>query len=128
MSREKLPNRRRGITFEFEHVLEYGPNNLVAKSVPYLATTGYYDDGRLGEVFLVSAAKVSTQSDIAVKDAAIALSVGLQYGVPPEELVSSFLHDSMGRPEGALGQLLKRLQDENLLCIFPFDGLKGAAR
>lgn len=127
MPREKLPERRRAVKIHFDHVLEWGPKNLPGKTIPYSATLGYYDDGRLGEIFL-EYVKASTMMDIAVRDAAIVLSIGLQYGMDPEALVDSFLQDALGRPEGVLGQLMRKLRDENLLKIFPFDGLKPGRR
>lgn len=128
MTREKLPNRRRAVTIDFDHVIERGVNGLPGKSVPYRATLGYYDDGRLGEVFIESAQKVATGTDIAVRDAAIGVSIGLQYGVDAEVLVPSFLRDANGRSEGVLGQLMEKLREENLLKIFPFKGLHGSER
>lgn len=119
MTREKLPERRRSITVDFDHVLEYGPNGLPARSASYIATLGYYDDGRLGEIFIESAQKVATSTDIAIRDAAIGLSIGLQYGVPIQ--ADSFLHDASDRPEGALGQLLAKITNDGLLTIAPWD-------
>lgn len=128
MSRERLPNRRRTITIDFNHVVEWGPNGLPGNAVPYRAGLGYYNDGRLGEIFIESAQKVATNLDIAIRDAAIAVSIGLQYGVDAEALVPSFLHNAAGRPEGALGQLLEKIKKDGLLRIFAFDGLEGSER
>jgi ribonucleoside-diphosphate reductase alpha chain len=52
-------------------------------------TSGAYDDGRLGEVFLKLGKQGSTLSG--VMDAfSIAVSIGLQYGVPLETFVQKF--------------------------------------
>ena len=52
-------------------------------------TSGAYDDGRLGEVFLKLGKQGSTLSG--VMDAfSIAVSIGLQYGVPLESFVQKF--------------------------------------
>src|SRR5262249_44557215 len=52
-------------------------------------TAGSYDDGRLGEVFLKLGKQGSTLAG--VMDAfSIAVSIGLQYGVPLETFVTKF--------------------------------------
>ena len=52
-------------------------------------TSGAYDDGRLGEVFLKLGKQGSTLSGV-VDALAIAVSIGLQYGVPLESFVQKF--------------------------------------
>ena len=76
--RERLPRKRRSNTFKFR----------VADCEGYV-TVGEYDDGRPGEVFI----KVSKQgSTIAgIMDAfSIAVSLGLQHGVPLATYVSKY--------------------------------------
>ncbi len=76
--RERLPRRRRSSTFKFR----------VADCEGYV-TVGEYDDGRPGEVFM----KVSKQGSTlaGVMDAfSIAISVGLQHGVPLATLVRKY--------------------------------------
>ncbi|PMX57230.1 TSCPD domain-containing protein, partial [Pseudomonas sp. FW305-60] len=52
-------------------------------------TTGAYDSGRLGEIFLKLGKQGSTLAG--VMDAfSIAVSIGLQYGVPLESFVQKF--------------------------------------
>jgi ribonucleoside-diphosphate reductase alpha chain len=68
--RERLPRRRRSSTFKFR----------VADCEGYV-TVGEYDDGRPGEVFLKVSKQGSTLAGI--MDAfAVAVSLGLQHGVP----------------------------------------------
>jgi ribonucleoside-diphosphate reductase alpha chain len=68
--RERLPRRRNSITFAFR----------VADCEGYV-TVGEYDDGRPGEVFMKVSKQGSTLAGI--MDAfAIAVSLGLQHGVP----------------------------------------------
>jgi len=98
-NRERLPNRRAADTFEFEHVW---PNGVAHE---FIATVGLYPDGRPGEVFLATG-KSGEQFDISTKDAAIALSLALQYGCPLEVIAPTFLRDGTGRPEGPLGTLV----------------------
>ena len=97
--RQQLPPVRENISLEFDHL------NHDGKAFHYTATIGFYPDGRVGEVFLGSR-KVGTDVDIAAKDAAIAVSLALQYGCPLEHLVSAFLRRADGAPEGPLGTLL----------------------
>ncbi|MCL2315561.1 MAG: vitamin B12-dependent ribonucleotide reductase [Actinomycetia bacterium] len=76
--RRRLPKSRLGRTTSFS----------VGGAEGYM-TSGAYDDGRLGEVFLKLGKQGSTLSG--VMDAfSIAVSVGLQYGVPLEGFVQKF--------------------------------------
>ena len=76
--RKRLPKSRFGRTTSF----------AVAGAEGYM-TSGAYDDGRLGEVFLKLGKQGSTLSG--VMDAfSIAVSIGLQYGVPLESFVQKF--------------------------------------
>jgi len=52
-------------------------------------TSGAYDDGRIGELFLKLGKQGSTLSGV-VDALAIAVSIGLQYGVPLESFVQKF--------------------------------------
>ncbi|MDO4717056.1 MAG: vitamin B12-dependent ribonucleotide reductase [Propionibacteriaceae bacterium] len=76
--RRRLPKSRYGKTTSF----------TVAGAEGYL-TTGDYEDGRLGEVFMKLGKQGSTLAG--VMDAfSIALSIALQYGVPLETYVQKF--------------------------------------
>lgn len=76
--RQRLPKSRMGRTTSFQ----------VAGAGGYL-TTGAYDSGRLGEIFLKLGKQGSTLAG--VMDAfSIAVSIGLQYGVPLESFVQKF--------------------------------------
>lgn len=76
--RLRLPKSRMGRTTSFQ----------VAGAGGYL-TTGAYDSGRLGEIFLKLGKQGSTLAG--VMDAfSIAVSIGLQYGVPLESFVQKF--------------------------------------
>ncbi len=76
--REKLPNRRKGYTQKA---------NVGGHKV-YLRT-GEYDDGRLGEIF-IDMHKEGAAFRSVMNNFAIAISLGLQYGVPLEEYVDAF--------------------------------------
>jgi ribonucleoside-diphosphate reductase alpha chain len=76
--REKLPGRRKG----------YTQKALVGGHKVYLRT-GEYDDGRLGEIF-IDMHKEGAAFRSLMNNFAIAISLGLQYGVPLEEYVDAF--------------------------------------
>ena len=76
--REKLPQRRKG----------YTQKAMVGGHKVYLRT-GEYEDGRLGEIF-IDMHKEGAAFRAMMNNFAIAVSVGLQYGVPLEEFVEAF--------------------------------------
>jgi hypothetical protein len=76
--REKLPQRRKG----------YTQKAIVGGHKVYLRT-GEYDDGRLGEIF-IDMHKEGAAFRAMMNNFAIAVSLGLQYGVPLEEYVEAF--------------------------------------
>lgn len=97
--RERLNNRRASEVLNFDHTTSGGA------TIHYQATLGFYDDDRLGEVFL-NGTKIGTDTDIAVRDAAILLSFALQHGCTVETIRSAVTRDAKGRPEGVIGTLL----------------------
>ncbi|MGM9401269.1 vitamin B12-dependent ribonucleotide reductase [Aliiroseovarius sp. KMU-71] len=76
--REKLPERRKG----------YTQKAIVGGHKVYLRT-GEYEDGNLGEIF-IDMHKEGAGFRAMMNNFAIAVSVGLQYGVPLEEFVDAF--------------------------------------
>ncbi|MFN0263322.1 vitamin B12-dependent ribonucleotide reductase [Tepidamorphus sp. 3E244] len=78
LEREKLPNRRKG----------YTQKAIVGGHKVYLHT-GEFADGRLGEIFL-DMHKEGAAFRAMMNNFAIAISLGLQYGVPLEEYVEAF--------------------------------------
>ncbi len=76
--RERLPGRRKG----------YTQKAVVGGHKVYLRT-GEYDDGRVGEIF-IDMHKEGAALRAMMNNFAIAVSVGLQYGVPLEEFVDAF--------------------------------------
>ncbi|SMC63746.1 vitamin B12-dependent ribonucleotide reductase [Rhizobium sp. RU36D] len=76
--REKLPNRRQG----------YTQKATVGGHKVYLRT-GEFGDGRLGEIF-IDMHKEGAAFRAMMNNFAIAISLGLQYGVPLEEYVEAF--------------------------------------
>jgi ribonucleoside-diphosphate reductase alpha chain len=76
--REKMPQRRKG----------YTQKAMVGGHKVYLRT-GEYEDGNLGEIF-IDMHKEGAGFRAMMNNFAIAVSVGLQYGVPLEEFVAAF--------------------------------------
>ncbi|MDQ2092724.1 vitamin B12-dependent ribonucleotide reductase [Rhodalgimonas zhirmunskyi] len=76
--REKMPERRKG----------YTQKAVVGGHKVYLRT-GEYEDGSLGEIF-IDMHKEGAGFRAMMNNFAIAVSVGLQYGVPLEEFVDAF--------------------------------------
>ncbi|MBI6629100.1 vitamin B12-dependent ribonucleotide reductase [Pontibaca salina] len=76
--REKMPQRRKG----------YTQKALIGGHKVYLRT-GEYEDGQLGEIF-IDMHKEGAGFRAMMNNFAIAVSVGLQYGVPLEEFVDAF--------------------------------------
>src|SRR5213079_2867630 len=78
--RKRLPKKRPSSTVSFS----------VAGAEGYLTASSYPDDG-LGEVFIKMSKQGSTLAG--VMDAfSIAISIGLQYGVPLEAFVSKYIN------------------------------------
>jgi ribonucleoside-diphosphate reductase alpha chain len=76
--RERLPHRRKG----------YTQKAIVGGHKVYLRT-GEYEDGRAGEIF-IDMHKEGAAFRSLMNNFAIAISIGLQYGVPLEEFVDAF--------------------------------------
>ena len=79
VERKQLPAKRRGYTIK----------GKVGGQAMFLRT-GEYDDGTLGEIFIDMAKEGATMRSL-LNSFAIAISVGLQYGVPLEEYVDKFI-------------------------------------
>ncbi len=79
-TRRKLPDRRKG----------YIQKASVGGHKVYLHT-GEYDDGELGEIFL-DMHKEGAAFRSLMNNFAIAISIGLQYGVPLDEFVDAFVY------------------------------------
>jgi ribonucleoside-diphosphate reductase alpha chain len=77
-ARERMPERRKG----------YTQKAVVGGHKVYLRT-GEYSDGTLGEIF-IDMHKEGAGFRAMMNNFAIAISVGLQYGVPLEEFVDAF--------------------------------------
>jgi ribonucleoside-diphosphate reductase alpha chain len=79
VERKQLPAKRRGYTIK----------SKVGGQAVFLRT-GEYGDGTLGEIFIDMAKEGATMRSL-LNCFAIAVSIGLQYGVPLEEFVEKFI-------------------------------------
>ncbi len=79
VERKQLPAKRRGYTIK----------GKVGGQAMFLRT-GEYGDGTLGEIFIDMAKEGATMRSM-LNSFAVAISVGLQYGVPLEEYVDKFI-------------------------------------
>src|ERR1700734_2272999 len=107
--RERLPHRRKS----------YTQKAIVGGHKVYLHT-GEYEDGRLGEIF-IDMHKEGAAFRSLMNNFAIAISVGLQYGVPLEEFVEAFTftrfepaglvigNDSIKNPTSGLDYIFRAL-------------------
>ncbi len=85
--RFRMPDRRKG----------YIQKAAIGNHKVYLHT-GEYDDGKIGEIF-IDTNKEGELVKALMNNFAIAISLGLQYGVPLEEFVDAFL-DTKFEPSG----------------------------
>lgn len=97
--RNRLTDRRARITEKF-----------TCMNQTFQAGAGFYEDGRLGEVFL-NCGKAGTHSETMMRDLAICASIAIQYGADPKELRSALCHDDHGQPESPLGVWLQKLEE-----------------
>ena len=86
-SRFKMPDRRKG----------YIQKASIGEHKIYLHT-GEYDDGKIGEIF-IDTNKEGELVKALMNNFAIAISLGLQYGVPLDEFVDAFV-DTKFEPAG----------------------------
>ncbi len=87
--RSKMPDRRKG----YIQKISIGDHKI------YLHT-GEYDDGKVGEIF-IDMNKEGELVKALMNNFAIAISVGLQYGVPLDEFVDAFIETKF-EPSGEI--------------------------
>jgi len=90
MSRVKLPQRRRSTNVTFKY-----------QRMSIEMQMGFYEDGRLGEIFF-NTYKTGSTIDTLLRDVALTVSIALQYGATIEELAASATRNENGSPDGIL--------------------------
>jgi ribonucleoside-diphosphate reductase alpha chain len=102
--REALDNRRFSVNYRLEFQGE-----------TYDVTAGFYNDGRLGELFInrvrdKKAAKLGFQLDATCRDAAIMISRALQHGVDLAELTHSVTRGDADEPMSIVGAVIDSIE------------------
>jgi hypothetical protein len=99
--RHTLPVRRRSETFD----IPWGGYTRY-----HTVTVGYYDDGKIGEVF-INGGKSGEQVEAIARDGAVLLSIALQHGVPLDTVRSAITRDGQGEPSSIVGAVVDRLRE-----------------
>lgn len=88
--REPLPTRRKSTNVTFK----YRQNTVELQM-------GFYDDGRLGEIFL-NTRMFGSEMDVMMHDVAIVTSIALQHGATISEIAQSAARAEGGKADGIL--------------------------
>jgi hypothetical protein len=97
--RERLPNRRRCESFEFRHA-----------GLDFTLAAGFYPDDRIAEIFL-SSHKPGSPIEAIARDAAVTVSIALQFGAGLETIRQALTKDHDGGPATLLGAALDALAE-----------------
>lgn len=105
--RERLASRRPNNTT----VLEFSGEK-------YLVTCGYYADGRVGEVFIdrkktKTSGRIGYALDGMCRDAAVLMSMALQFGTSIETISHAVTRDEDGMPATIIGAICDHIQEED---------------
>jgi len=77
----------------------------------YILTAGFFDDGKLAEMFVNSSQKLGSMADVNAVDGAFAISLALQYGAPLEILRIGMKRNADGTAQGVLGAALDKIKE-----------------
>lgn len=100
--RRQLAWRRPAVTFKLDHRMPSGAQHH------FFVTVGLYDERSvdIGEVFINTAGKSGSETDTMASDAAVAISLALQYGCPIEILRAAMKRNPDGSPMGLASHVL----------------------
>ena len=98
-ARQRLPNRRECESFEFRH-----------NGFAFTLSAGLYPDGRIAEIFL-SSHKPGSPIEAIARDAAVTVSIALQFGAGLETIRQALTKDHDGGPATLLGAALDKLTE-----------------
>jgi hypothetical protein len=107
-ARRTLPLRRPVQTFELHHRTETADQS-------YQVSVGYFCDGEKmtpAEVF-VNGAKVGSTVEAVARDAAVLLSIAMQFGVPLDVIRGAITRDAAGYPSSVIGAVVDKLIEGN---------------
>lgn len=94
MERQRLSNRRPSELIDFRF-----------RGLAYVLGLSRYRDGRISEVF-IDCSKATSPLGADARDAAVALSIAFQHGVPPEAIRAAVTRDEAGTAAGIAGAVL----------------------
>jgi hypothetical protein len=97
--RDLLPQRRPNETFD----MIFGGQNK-----PFTVTLGYYEDGRIGEVF-IDGPKIGSEMKDITHDAAMLFSLALQHGVPMQTIQHALSRDAAGKATTIIGAVIDEI-------------------
>jgi hypothetical protein len=100
--REPLPQRRACDT----HLIRD------RKDQTFSLTVGRYTDGRIGEVFISATNRVGTDLDLVARDAAVLISIALQWGIPLHSMRDAITREADGAPATVIGSAIDKLNQE----------------
>jgi hypothetical protein len=101
-TRQVLPNRRYGETFELTH----GDKNTVFK-----ITVGYFPESASPAEVFIAGAKAGSEVEAVARDGAVLISLALQHGVPVDILAGAITRESNGAPSTIVGAVLDKLRE-----------------
>jgi hypothetical protein len=101
IARVRLPNRRQCESFEFRHA-----------GHAFTLCAGFYSDGRIAEIFL-SSNKPGSLIEAIARDAAVTVSIALQFGAGIETIRAALTKDHDGGPATAIGAALDALNGDS---------------
>lgn len=105
--REKLPERRKCIVIDVRY-----PRGTASRTS---VQVGFYEDWRVGEIFIAGYGKQGSALDTEARNWAITASIALQHGVPLDLMFHASLKTHEGQPDGIAGVVLEavmKLQGE----------------
>lgn len=104
MTRERLPDRRTSEVLTIDH-----PEHLEDARWRVAVTLSRFPDGRPAEVFVHALYGSGSLVEADARDAAVVLSIALQYGVPLEPIRAALTRHEDGRPCGLMGAVVDAL-------------------
>ena len=85
--KESLPDEREALTHK---CTIHGTRDGAAAETDIYITVGFYDDGRIGEIWLTLSDKTGGTVRALVDAVSTAVSIGLQHGAPLEAYIEKF--------------------------------------
>lgn len=111
-SRLGLPARRRCETYS----LPFG-----GLASPHTVTVGYYDDGRMGEVF-INGGKSGEMVEAIARDGAVMTSLALQHGVTIDTMLHAITRNSQDEPQSIVGAVIASLREFQQISPRHYEG------